>query len=132
VLLNFLLGRYNRALREERVFMFLDLADSTPLAEKMGDLAVQSLIGRFFSTLLIPLPSVKRRPTATSATSDGATLGTFAMRNGPRGVDFDGPHVWVADSSQNTVTNSPLRHPRCAAVRRSAFRGCHRWLATPP
>ena len=55
VLFNFLLGRYNRPLREERVFMFLDLAGSTPLAEKMGDLAVQSLIGRFFFDIARPI-----------------------------------------------------------------------------
>lgn len=55
VLLNFLVGRYNRPLREERVFMFLDLAGSTPLAEKMGDLAVQSLIGRFFFDIARPI-----------------------------------------------------------------------------
>jgi adenylate cyclase len=55
VLFNFLLGRYNRPVREERVFMFLDLADSTPLAEKMGDLAVQSLIGRFFFDIARPI-----------------------------------------------------------------------------
>ena len=55
VLFNFLLGRYHRPLREERVFMFLDLAGSTPLAEKMGDLAVQSLIGRFFFDIARPI-----------------------------------------------------------------------------
>ncbi len=55
VLFNFLLGRYNRPLREERVFMFLDLAGSTSLAEKMGDLAVQSLIGRFFFDIARPI-----------------------------------------------------------------------------
>jgi len=55
VLFNFLVGRYNRPLREERVFMFLDLAGSTPLAEKMGDLAVQSLIGRFFFDIARPI-----------------------------------------------------------------------------
>jgi adenylate cyclase len=55
VLFNFLIGRYNRPLREERVFMFLDLVGSTPLAEKMGDLAVQSLIGRFFFDIARPI-----------------------------------------------------------------------------
>ncbi len=55
VLFNFLLGRYNRPLREERVFMFLDLADSTPLAERMGELAVPSLIGRFFFDIARPI-----------------------------------------------------------------------------
>ena len=33
VLINFILGKYHRPLREERIFMFLDLAGSTPLAE---------------------------------------------------------------------------------------------------
>ncbi len=55
VLFNFLLGRYNRPLREERVFMFLDLVGSTPMAEKMGDIAVQSLIGRFFFDIALPI-----------------------------------------------------------------------------
>ena len=35
--------------------MFLDLAGSTPLAEKMGDVAVQSLIGRFFFDIALPI-----------------------------------------------------------------------------
>jgi class 3 adenylate cyclase len=55
VLLNFLLGRYHRPLREERVFLFLDLAHSTMLSEKLGDLRVQSLIGRFFFDIARPI-----------------------------------------------------------------------------
>jgi adenylate cyclase len=35
VFANFLLGRYHRPLREQRIFMFLDLADSTALAERL-------------------------------------------------------------------------------------------------
>ncbi len=48
VLGNLVLGRYHRPLREERVFMFLDLVGSTALAERLGDIAAQSLITRFF------------------------------------------------------------------------------------
>ena len=48
VLINFILGKYHRPLREERIFMFLDLAGSTPLAERLGDVRVQTLITRFF------------------------------------------------------------------------------------
>jgi len=55
VLLNFLLGRYHRPLREERVFLFLDLAHSTMLSEKLGDIRVQSLIGRFFFDIARPI-----------------------------------------------------------------------------
>ncbi|MFQ6022883.1 MAG: adenylate/guanylate cyclase domain-containing protein [Acidiferrobacterales bacterium] len=55
VLFNFLLGRYHRPLREERVFLFLDLAHSTRLSESLGDVKVQSLIGRFFFDIAQPI-----------------------------------------------------------------------------
>ncbi|MEM7405362.1 MAG: adenylate/guanylate cyclase domain-containing protein [Pseudomonadota bacterium] len=55
VLSNFLLGRYYTPLREQRIFMFLDMADSTRLAETMGDLKVQSLIRRFFQDVAGPV-----------------------------------------------------------------------------
>ena len=55
VLLNFLLGRYHRPLRESRIFMFLDVAESTKLAEQLGDEQVQSLIGRFFFDIATPI-----------------------------------------------------------------------------
>ena len=48
VLGNLIIGRYHRPLKEERIFLFLDLAGSTAMAEKMGDIAAQSLITRFF------------------------------------------------------------------------------------
>ena len=48
VLLNFLIGRYRRPVREERVLLFLDLAGSTALAEQMGEVRVQDLLTRFF------------------------------------------------------------------------------------
>ena len=55
VLGNFLIGRYYRPLREDRVFMFLDLADSTRLSEQLGDVRVQSLISRFFFDIARPI-----------------------------------------------------------------------------
>jgi len=48
VLVNALIGRYRRPIREERALMFLDLAGSTRLAEQMGELRVQDLLTRFF------------------------------------------------------------------------------------
>ena len=48
VLFNVLIGRYRRAIREERVLLFLDLVGSTTLAEQMGELRVQELLTRFF------------------------------------------------------------------------------------
>lgn len=55
VLINFLIGRYHRPRREERVFLFLDLADSSVLAERLGDIRVQSLISRFFFDIARPI-----------------------------------------------------------------------------
>ncbi len=48
VLFNFLIGRYRRPVREERVLLFLDLAGSTTLAEQMGEVRLQDLLTRFF------------------------------------------------------------------------------------
>ena len=48
VLFNVALGRYRSPVREARVLMFLDLANSTSLAESMGELRVQNLLTRFF------------------------------------------------------------------------------------
>lgn len=49
VLGNFVLGRYHRPRREERVLMLLDMRDSTAIAERIGDLAFHDLLNEFFS-----------------------------------------------------------------------------------
>jgi class 3 adenylate cyclase len=48
VLTNILLGRYHKPLNEERIFMFLDVRDSTALAETAGGIGAYSMISRFF------------------------------------------------------------------------------------
>ncbi len=48
VLTNIMLGRYHQPLKEERIFMFLDVSRSTALAERLGGSAAYSLIARFF------------------------------------------------------------------------------------
>jgi len=48
VLGNFVLGRYHTPLREERIFLFIDLVGSTPLARELGDERAQAMITRFF------------------------------------------------------------------------------------
>jgi adenylate cyclase len=47
-LVNALIGRYRRPVREQRVLLFLDLVGSTTLAERMGELRVQDLLTQFF------------------------------------------------------------------------------------
>ena len=55
VLFNFFIGRYHKPSRDERVFMFLDIADSTRLSEQFGDVKIQALIGRFFFDIARPI-----------------------------------------------------------------------------
>lgn len=55
ILFAFLIGRYHKPVREERVFMFLDIADSTRMAEQFGDVKVQALIGQFFFDIARPI-----------------------------------------------------------------------------
>ncbi len=55
VLFNFVIGRYRKPISEERVFMFLDIADSTRLSEQFGDVKIQALIGRFFFDIARPI-----------------------------------------------------------------------------
>jgi class 3 adenylate cyclase len=55
VLLNVVLGRYRRPVREERVLMFLDLVDSTALAEMIGELRMHDLLTRFFFDIDAPI-----------------------------------------------------------------------------
>ncbi len=48
VLLNYLLGRYHRPLREQQVFMFVDFLDARGLSKRLGDIRAQSLIAAVF------------------------------------------------------------------------------------
>lgn len=50
-----LIGRYRRPIREERVFMFVDIAGSTAFAETHGDLRAQEYIGAVFATMAGPV-----------------------------------------------------------------------------
>ncbi len=42
---NFLLGRYRFPVEESRIFLFADLADSTSIAERLGDITYSRFIG---------------------------------------------------------------------------------------
>jgi hypothetical protein len=55
LLASIVLGTYHRPVREQSIVMFLDLADSTPLAEKLGELRVHDLITRFFFDIDEPI-----------------------------------------------------------------------------
>ena len=55
MLMSVLLGTYQRPSRQQRIVMFLDLANSTRLAESMGELRVHDLITRFFFDIDEPI-----------------------------------------------------------------------------
>jgi class 3 adenylate cyclase len=55
MLMSIALGTYHRPTREQLIVMFLDLANSTRLAEKMGELRVHDLITRFFFDIEGPI-----------------------------------------------------------------------------
>jgi class 3 adenylate cyclase len=55
VLFNWLRGRYYQPRVEERIFMFLDMRDSTTLAEELGDLRFSALVRDFFDDLSSPI-----------------------------------------------------------------------------
>jgi len=54
-LVNFVLGKYHQPVREDTIFLFLDLVGSTALAEKLGDVGVQAMITRFFFDITEPI-----------------------------------------------------------------------------
>ena len=51
VLIHFLLGKYRQPKEEERVFLFMDLKGSTPVAEKLGHVRYSQFIQACFADL---------------------------------------------------------------------------------
>jgi adenylate cyclase len=55
VFVNMLFSRYRNPVKEERIFLFIDLVDSTPFAEKHGDLRAQQLLNSLFAAFAEPV-----------------------------------------------------------------------------
>lgn len=55
VFASFVLGRYFQPVSEFRVFLFLDLVNSTALAQQLGDRQTHALISQFFFDIATPL-----------------------------------------------------------------------------
>jgi class 3 adenylate cyclase len=87
ILGSFLLGTYHRPRREQRIVMFLDIADSTALAERLGEVRVHDLITRFFFDIDGPI-----------AEHDGevhAYVGDQVIVSWPLGIDLERNAGWV-------------------------------------
>lgn len=55
VLLNFLTGKYHRPIEEQRIFMFLDMKDSTAIAEKLGHVKYFEMLREYYADLTDPI-----------------------------------------------------------------------------
>lgn len=79
-----LLGRYLRPVREERVFLFLDLTDSTPIAERLGPLRFSDFKNDFFHDVAGPV--LATRGQIFQYVGDEVAV-SWTMRNGTRHAD---------------------------------------------
>jgi adenylate cyclase len=59
VMFDFFTGKYHKPVREDRIFMFLDIASSTTIAEKIGDLKFHAFLNDFYYDVTEPILSFK-------------------------------------------------------------------------
>lgn len=55
VLINFFTGKYHRPIEEERIFMFLDMKDSTAIAEQLGHVKYFEMLREYYADLTDPI-----------------------------------------------------------------------------
>jgi adenylate cyclase len=79
VFVNFLVGRYHRPVREERIFLFLDVVGSTAFAETHGDLKAQAYLSAIFAALAEP---VRRNLGSTDDYIGDMAMITWPMERG--------------------------------------------------
>lgn len=81
VLWGWLTGRYHEPHEEERIFMFLDMKDSTTLAERLGAIRFSALVRDFMQDLTMPV--LETRGEVSHYIGDEAVL-TWRMERGLR------------------------------------------------
>ncbi|WP_426231797.1 adenylate/guanylate cyclase domain-containing protein [Pararhizobium sp. DWP3-4] len=82
VFTSMLISRYRRPVKEERVFLFIDLAGSTSFAEKHGDLRAQEFLKALFAAFAEP---VRRHKGAIDDYVGDAAIVTWRLE---RGIKF--------------------------------------------
>jgi adenylate cyclase len=82
VFTSMLISRYRKPISEERVFLFIDLVDSTAFAEKHGDLRAQQMLSSLFAAFAEPVR--KYKGTINDYVGDAAII-TWPLE---RGVKF--------------------------------------------
>ena len=83
VFVNFLVGRYHQPVREERIFLFLDVVGSTAFAETHGDLKAQAYLGAVFAALAEP---VRRNAGSIDDYIGDMAMVTWPMARGLKGA----------------------------------------------
>lgn len=81
VLISWISGYYHRPREEERIFMFLDIRNSTTLAEQLGNKKFSGLIQDFFIDIATPL--LESRGVVSHYIGDEAVL-TWKVKGGLR------------------------------------------------
>lgn len=74
-----LISRYRKPVMEERVFLFVDLADSTAFAERNGDLRTQEFLSALFAAFAEP---VRRHKGAIDDYIGDAAIVTWPLERG--------------------------------------------------
>jgi adenylate cyclase len=79
VFASMIVSRYRNPVKEERVFLFVDLVDSTAFAEKHGDLRAQQLLSSLFAAFAEPV--MRHKGTINDYVGDAAII-TWPLARG--------------------------------------------------
>ena len=125
-LVNLLLGRYHRPVAEDRIFMFLDLNDSTAIAAALGPVRFNDFKNDFFHDIAEPV--LETRGQIYQYVGDEAIV-TWTIERGPRQGNCLRCVFLVSErsTSRRTATSratgwSPSSRPGCTAGRWSPRR----------
>ena len=105
VLMNWILGRYHDPKVEQRIFMFLDLKDSTGLAVELGNVRFSRLVRDFFRDMTEPL--LRHQATVSHYIGDEVVI-SWPMRKGL----VDGNCVRCFFAIQDEITRRSERYQR--------------------
>jgi adenylate cyclase len=100
VFFSLLVGRYHRPVREERVFLFIDIVGSTRYAEAHGDLRAQEFLGAFFAALAEP---VRRHEGSVDDYVGDMALVTWPLRRGVKDAQCIGCVFALQDAIARTA-----------------------------
>ena len=110
VLTNIVLGRYHHPVREDRVFMFLDVRGATALAERIGDERAHEFLTRFF----FDIDAILRRWNGEVVTylGDGVMI-TWPLEEA---MEESAPLEFLADVMGWVVTHAPAYQEEYGAI----------------